>query len=541
VIYQGKGKQWFLTIDEKKRILLNNIYGVDIDSQAAEVTKLSLLLKVLENETQESLRLFHERALPDLGDNIKCGNSLIAPDFYQNQQLSLFDDEQQRKINVFDWQKEFAEIFSGKNTGFDAVIGNPPYLAFYSKQSVKKNYEPEHKYLIDHAVFLKEYPTRRINSVMYFMKRGIDLLKTRGLIGLIVDMSIHEDGYRGIRKFTFENTHPVKIIPYVSAFENVSSSQTIIISSKEANTKLTMKTEIVDADNFSMSQNVTREQLIGHKEYNFQYNPSTPLLNKLESIPNNLLKNLSTTSRGMVISKDFILSDCSHPDAYKCVFGTNIGRYFLVYPTPEQKSGLRGRGPFVIHSKEFEENINRQFKKEGRNTINVIGKRKRFLEPKIFVRYTPTNARVEAVYDNEGFFSDHTLSLVNNVQKYNMKYILGILNSRLIGFYALNKRLIKAEIGKIPQFPTRKLGEIPIRKINLDNPSEKRQYNKMISLVEVMLELNKKLAGIKNPDEKTRIQRQIDSTDEQIDKLVYDLYGLTADEIAIVEGRDKTN
>ena len=65
---------------EKKRILLNNIYGVDIDPQAVEVTKLSLLLKVLEGESGETianqLRLFHERALPDLGGNIKCGNSL---------------------------------------------------------------------------------------------------------------------------------------------------------------------------------------------------------------------------------------------------------------------------------------------------------------------------------------------------------------------------------------------------------------------------------------------------------------------------------
>jgi hypothetical protein len=66
-------------------------------------------------------------------------------------------------------------------------------------------------------------------------------------------------------------------------------------------------------------------------------------------------------------------------------------------------------------------------------------------------------------------------------------------------------------------------------------------HNRMVSLVEQMLELHKKISKIKNPNEKTRIQRQIDSTDEQIDKLVYDLYGLTADEIAIVEGRDKTN
>src|SRR5437588_12958432 len=88
-------------------ILLNNIYGVDIDQQAVEVTKLSLLLKVLEGESQDTLQkhLFdhHERALPDLASNIKCGNSLIGPDFYEGQQLTMFDAEERYRINVFDW------------------------------------------------------------------------------------------------------------------------------------------------------------------------------------------------------------------------------------------------------------------------------------------------------------------------------------------------------------------------------------------------------------------------------------------------------
>mgnify|MGYP001792822537 CR=1 FL=1 len=77
-LYQGPAGDWRLTTSEKKRILLNNIHGVDIDAQAVEVTKLSLLLKVLEEESQESmnaqLKFFHERALPDLSRNIKCGN-----------------------------------------------------------------------------------------------------------------------------------------------------------------------------------------------------------------------------------------------------------------------------------------------------------------------------------------------------------------------------------------------------------------------------------------------------------------------------------
>ncbi len=85
-----------MTAAERKRILLDHIYGVDVDPQAVEVTKLSLLLKVLEGENTESLerqlRLFRQRALPDLASNIKCGNSLIGPDFYEDRQLELLDD-----------------------------------------------------------------------------------------------------------------------------------------------------------------------------------------------------------------------------------------------------------------------------------------------------------------------------------------------------------------------------------------------------------------------------------------------------------------
>src|SRR5206468_1849843 len=95
-------------------ILLNNIFGVDIDPQAVEVTKLSLMLKVLEGESKETLdrqlHLWHERALPDLSRNIQCGNSLIGPDFYDGQQSQLFDEEERYRINVFDWHAAFPEI-----------------------------------------------------------------------------------------------------------------------------------------------------------------------------------------------------------------------------------------------------------------------------------------------------------------------------------------------------------------------------------------------------------------------------------------------
>ncbi|HZZ27292.1 MAG TPA: type I restriction endonuclease [Pirellulales bacterium] len=157
-LFQHYSGEWRLTAAERKRILLAHIYGVDIDPQAVEVTKLSLLLKVLEGENEETLerqlRLLHERALPDLGSNIKCGNSLIGPDFYAQQQMSLLDEEERLRINVFDWQAEFAHIFhlapgespgvapgdspgAKSSAGFDAVIGNPPYIRMETFKELK--------------------------------------------------------------------------------------------------------------------------------------------------------------------------------------------------------------------------------------------------------------------------------------------------------------------------------------------------------------------------------------------------------------------
>ncbi len=118
VLYEGPGGTWHLTIDEKKRILLNNIRGVDINSRAVEVTKLSLLLKVLEGGSESSLatqlRMFQGRALPDLDDNIKCGNSVIGPDFYEDEQMMLLNEEEHYRINVFDWKVEFRRSSSAK-------------------------------------------------------------------------------------------------------------------------------------------------------------------------------------------------------------------------------------------------------------------------------------------------------------------------------------------------------------------------------------------------------------------------------------------
>ena len=201
-VYQGQGGSWRLTGAEKKRILLNNIYGVDIDRQAVEVTKLSLLLQVLEGETEDTLgqqlSLWRERALPDLGNNIKCGNSLIGPDYFGAQLMP--DEEEMRRVNPFDWKGEFPEVMAAG--GFDCVIGNPPYVRPH-------NIPKEIKELL-----WKSYTTFVAKSDLYscFMERSLTLTKPEGLFSFIVPHTWTSlESFTKIRQFIIQNAKVSKL------------------------------------------------------------------------------------------------------------------------------------------------------------------------------------------------------------------------------------------------------------------------------------------------------------------------------------------
>jgi hypothetical protein len=172
--------EWQLTATERRRILTTHIYGVDIDTQAVEVTKLSLLLKVLEGESDQTinqnLQLFHERALPDLEANVKCGNSLIGSDFFQSK-LDSVGAEERFRINPFDWDQEFPDIVA--SGGFDVIVGNPPYRR-----------ELDYKHLLDDIAetdFGRRYRSARMDLWYYFVHRGLGLLRDGGTLAFIVN------------------------------------------------------------------------------------------------------------------------------------------------------------------------------------------------------------------------------------------------------------------------------------------------------------------------------------------------------------------
>ena len=163
----------------KRQILLNNIFGVDIDQQAVEVTRFSLSLKALEDtrkdELDEERNLFKETVLPDLKDNIVCGNSLIGTDILEGQ---LFDLEEERKLNPMDYDKKFPAIMG--SGGFDVVVGNPPYVFTRETMTVREREYYSSRYALS---------WEKQNTFMLFMERLLRFLKPNGTGSFIVPNS----------------------------------------------------------------------------------------------------------------------------------------------------------------------------------------------------------------------------------------------------------------------------------------------------------------------------------------------------------------
>jgi len=159
--------------------------------------------------------------------------------------------------------------------------------------------------------------------------------------------------------------------------------------------------------------------------------------------------------------------------------------------------------------------------------------------PRILVREIPGSPpyRIQACYIEETYCNYKTILNVNpsGQTPFSMKYLCGLLNSRLLSFlypYLSNKLLTQS----FPRLSVGDLRKLPIRSIDFSDSTEKTRHDRLVELVEQMLDLHKQLAEAKEPQTRTVLQRRIETTDRQIDRLVYELYDLTEEEIKIVEG-----
>ena len=513
-MYRDKLGQLHLATAEKKRILLNNIYGVDIDPQAVEVTKLSLLLKILEGEnasTLEQQRLpLDERALPDLDNNMKCGNSLIGTDFYKDGgQRSLFKDmEVKRDINAFDWEREFSDVCKEKNGGFDAIIGNPPYGALFT--------DLEKKYLFDTYHAIKGQP----ESYEYFLYRAISLSTKRGFVSFILPTNfIESQRAEQLRRTILNGGYIHSISNFRYNVWNVNAAETLVIvfqngvqGHKTRVTHPTSPTEFTeDADAVEFDQD---DWL--HTEANrFLIRANSALIRKIEAKTIRLDK-ICDLTQGIIVYKtreegirNAYISDKAKGSAWKKLLDTNstVQRYSLSW--------------------------GKQYLKYG-EWLWCPRDPKYFEQPKIVLvrlRNKALARKLIGTYDEKKFYNrDNFNDIILKDTRYSLKYILGLFNSCLLNYwyktYFDNVNINPAQV---------KL--IPIKPIDFSNKADKGRHDKMVNLVDGMLALYKQIAKAKDVQTRKVIQRQIDSTDKDIDELVYELYGLTEKEIAVVEGK----
>jgi hypothetical protein len=557
-VYRGRGGEWRLTTAERKRILLNNIYGVDIDRQAVEVTKLSLLLKVLEGENDETiskqLTLFQERALPDLSNNIKCGNSLIGWDIL-NDNPGMGQEEIDR-INPFDWEKEFPEIF--QRGGFSVVVGNPPYVRQEGLVKFKGYFQKHYKVYQSTA-----------DLYSYFIERGMSLLRDGGIFSYIVANKWMRANYGLPLRAWLKEQCIEEIIDFgdLQVFQGATTYPCIIrITKSKPHTSFEVtqiKTlEFQNLSDYVKENHYSVNQLVlDDKGWSLTDERTQALLSRLKALGVPLSDYVSgKIYRGVLtgLNEAFVIDgstkerliaeDARSAELIKpFLAGRDIKRYEM--PANDKYLILMPRGwtrersenskdafgwfrqnyPAIAnHLQPFSEAAEKRYDKgEHWWELRACDYYDEFEKPKIM--YLVFQVKPAFTFDEAGTYANNAVWIT----PISDKTLLGILNSKL-GWFMISNYCTQIQNGY--QLIFNYLGKIPIRVINFSDPQDVARNDRMVSLVDQMLSLHKQLQEARTPHDQTAFQRQIEATDRQIDALVYELYELTEDEIRIVEG-----
>ncbi|MCC6129319.1 MAG: Eco57I restriction-modification methylase domain-containing protein [Acidobacteria bacterium] len=575
-VFPGPGGDWRLTTAEKRRIVLNNIYGVDIDRQAVEVTKLSLLLKVLEGENDETLKqhsLFGERALPSLEANIKCGNSLIAP---QDLGDLAPDQDELRRINPFSWKTEFPSVF--KEGGFDAVIGNPPYIRIQTLQEWAPQEVALYKGLYRSAA------SGNYDMYVVFVEKGLSLMNEEGRLGLILPHKFFNAKYgEGLRRLIAEERRLSGIVHFgdQQVFEKATTYTCLLFLEGRARKNAAEVAMVPSLSEWRAGAlpaacvtTVPQGQL-GNESWAFVAGAGAALLEKLRAIPTKLEDLTDRIFQGLKTSADKIYIVDELARSQKCVRvysrqtekehlleaellhplvkGGDSRPYLLtttarriLFPYAANTDGavqllsaaeLRSRYPmtwqYLSENKAYLES-----REDGRmagpgwyafgrtQALEVIGL------PKIFTPDIASRASFSLDATGHIFFTGGAAGgygvLVSEGQ--DRRVVLGLLNSRVLEWYI--RQTAAPMRGGYFSFEARFIRQLPLP---LKDSSRAKILELIAGRVDAVQDLKRNSAKAKTPQEQVQLQRQIESNEDAINSLVYELYGLTKEEVAIVE------
>lgn len=550
----------------KKQILLNNIYGVDIDTNAVEVTKLSLLLKCMEGETQASIAhqmsMFKERILPTLDDNIKSGNSLIDTDYYDNQ----LDFGEERKIKPFNWQKAFPEVFNrnvkidetlrfkeqynkvkkledetqdfidsivseplaeeyGKkyNGGFDVVIGNPPYVD--SEEMTKTNLT-----LRNYAI--NKFFSAKGNWDMYciYSEKAVSLLNPRGKFGFIIPNKFLSAPYgihlkQFLSKFQVSNIDDYSSVNVFVSDRKINVYPIILLIDKNEIIKTGVYTKYHEKNNeiikvykkdYSINENET--------EWTSKFSLGDEIIDKIfkkSSLINShfFIENSATVNEAYLIKE--ILEDKVSIDSLKLINTGTIDRYSNLWGVSKTQ---------YIKDSYLTPSINKL------KLYKIIPNRvKNIIQKRIVLAGMVKN--LEATIIDENYYSSKSTSIIlsKDLTKYKLEYLLGLLNSRLLSYIFIEINKHNSMSGGYLNVSKKQLDNFIFKSIDFSNEQETHYHNQIVNHVEQLLQLNKDLQAATLESKKEQLKTKIDYHEDKINALVYALYELTEEEIKIIE------
>jgi len=515
--YFQDGK-WVLSLKQKQKILTNNIYGVDLDHQAVEVTQLSLYLKLLEDETtattQDTWVMFKEQLLPNLNNNIVCGNSLVGRDIFEG---SLFRPEDEMKLKPMNFEDAFPEVMS--KGGFDAIVGNPPY-GF--RQIHENNLKP---YFKNHF----ESSKGSFENYFLFLEKGLTILKKSGKLGFIVPVTwLTIPSAQSLRKFVLNGFAINRIcwLPELVFKNAIVNTLVVLIDNLQMD-----KTEVMIYDQTDINSKPVKSSTI----------------HQIDFIKDDYYINIFTEKNEQLIVKKLLDNRKRLGDIARPCSGYNpyeVGKGKDINGKPHTKETILNK-PY--HS---DQQVDSTWKPEivgrdlGRYSINNKSKRwikygpwlaasrdkSNFYGVRILVQEITggVDKRIIAAYCDEELYHSRDVIPIKfeDDGKYAL-YVLVILNSSLISW--LHKKINpKSQKDLFPKILISDLTKIPIE-IN------EEYFPKINDLAKQIIESKKQLAKAKTENEKEYLEKKCDSLDRQIDNLVYELYDLTEQEIKIVE------